>query len=177
MENLLPDHYGPRLTNHGELEERFDAPQERLSHSEVDLRQKLLEDTAMRQSLPIVEPNAVRGIPRSFGWADHAVRSYLKLLRPTEIALYFFLILAADAQGLSCWRIERIARELGDLDWDGLFQARETLTSMGLVAFRPWSEHCVDGVYQVLPISDKTQGAQKSPFHVQALPSDPREEE
>jgi hypothetical protein len=106
----------------------------------------------MRKPLKPIESRAVRRIPRSFGWVDHAIRGYLKLLNPPEISLYFFLILAADRQGLSCWRMERIARELGDLDFGDLFEARDTLISLGLIAYRPWSTHCVDGVYQVLPV-------------------------
>lgn len=106
----------------------------------------------MLRPLTIVKPDAVREIPRSFGWIDHAIRDHLCCLTPVEIALYFFLILAADRQGLSCWRIERVARELGDIDFAELFVARETLVARGLVAYRPWSAHCVDGVYQVLPV-------------------------
>jgi len=112
----------------------------------------------MLRPLMPVEPNAVREIPHSFGWADHAIRKHLSRLTPVEIALYFFLILAADRHGLSCWRMERIARELGHLDFAEVFAARETLTAMGLVAYRPWSTHCVDGVYQVLPVPKKPAG-------------------
>ncbi|MBN1461036.1 MAG: hypothetical protein JXA57_16025 [Armatimonadetes bacterium] len=111
----------------------------------------------MRRPLPLLEPDAVRYVPRSFGWADHTVRRHLKVMTPIAVALYFFLILAADAQGLSCWRIERIARELGHVDFGDLFQAREALIALRLIAYRPWSEHCVDGIYQVLPVPQTTR--------------------
>jgi hypothetical protein len=53
-------------------------------------------------------------VPRSFAWIDHRLRSggFLEKLTPEETALYLFLALAADREGLSCWRLDRIEREV-----------------------------------------------------------------
>ena len=59
--------------------------------------------------LPVLRPDRLRRIPRSFAWLDHRLRSgLLAALTPEEIALYLFLALASDSQGLSCWRLDRI---------------------------------------------------------------------
>jgi hypothetical protein len=68
-----------------------------------------------------------------------------------DIALYAFLVLAADRDGLSCWRLDRMEREL-PLDGTALVTARRRLIEAGLIAFRPWSARSRDGTYQVLSI-------------------------
>ena len=50
-------------------------------------------------SLPFaepVDPTRVRTLPRHFAWVDHRLRERLRTLSLEEIALLFFLHLAAD---------------------------------------------------------------------------------
>jgi hypothetical protein len=107
--------------------------------------------------LPVLRADRLRCPPRSFAWLDHRLRagSFLAQLTADEIALYCFLTLAADAQGLSCWRLDRIEREL-PLDVPALRRARDGLLRTDLIAFQPWRAHCPDGSYQVLSISAPT---------------------
>ena len=67
-----------------------------------------------KKPLPVVVPDRVRRPPRSFASIDHRLRSSgrLAMLDPPEIGLYLFLVLAADKDGLSCWRLDRIEREM-----------------------------------------------------------------
>lgn len=107
----------------------------------------------LKRSLTPIEPHKQRTIPRSFGWIDHRLRSsrILSRLRAEDIALYMFLVLAADSQGLSCWRLDRVEREL-PFEHARLCDARRRLVKLNLIAYRPWSSHARDGVYQVLPV-------------------------
>jgi len=50
-----------------------------------------------------VDPTRVRTLPRHFAWVDHRLRDRLRELSLAEIALLFFLHLAADKSGLSFW--------------------------------------------------------------------------
>ncbi len=103
--------------------------------------------------LPVLVPERLRRVPRSFAWIDHLLRSggFLEKLTPQEIALYLFLALAADREGLSCWRLDRIEREI-PFDVRALTRARKGLLARDLVAFRPWRTKGVDGSYQVLSL-------------------------
>ena len=69
----------------------------------------------MQPPLPFaepVDPTRVRTLPRHFAWVDHRLRDRLRALRLEEIALLFFLHLAADRHGLSFWSDATIARKL-----------------------------------------------------------------
>lgn len=103
--------------------------------------------------LPVLCPERLRRIPRSFAWLDHRLRAdgLLAQLTPDQLSLYCFLALAADAHGLSCWRLDRIEREL-PLDVCALQQARAGLLRADLIAFRPWHAQCPDGSYQLLSV-------------------------
>ena len=105
--------------------------------------------------LPVLVPKRLRRVPRSFAWIDHRLRSggFLKRMEPEEIALYLFLALAADRQGLSCWRLGRIEREV-PFDIRALKRARDGLVEKDLVAFRPWAPKSIDGSYQVLALPE-----------------------
>lgn len=99
-------------------------------------------------------PDKVRTISGSFGWVDHRLLrdGHLARLRPIEAALYMFLVLAADRQGISYYRLESIGSRLGRLSWHDIREARERLVALGLIAFAPHSAHEANGVYQVLPL-------------------------
>ena len=103
--------------------------------------------------LPVLVPERLRRVPRSFAWIDHRLRSggFIEKLTPEETELYLFLALAADSKGLSCWRLDRIEREI-PFDVAALTRARKGLRARDLVAFRPWRAKGVEGSYQVLSL-------------------------
>lgn len=107
-----------------------------------------------KNRLPVLRPDRLRTPPTSFGWIDHRLRSsgWLPMLDPAAIGLYLFLVLAADKDGLSCWRLDRIEREMPCFDRRALWKARDRLAELDLVAFKPWRNSDPDGVYQVLSI-------------------------
>jgi hypothetical protein len=109
-----------------------------------------------RRPLPVLVPERLRRVPRSFAWIDHRLRSggFLEKLSPDEIALYLFLVLAADRNGLSCWRLDRIEREV-PFDVASLRRARDGLVRKGLAAWRPWRPGALDGSYQVLALPER----------------------
>ena len=108
----------------------------------------------LRRPLPILVPQRVRRVPRSFAWIDHRLRSEgsLERLRPQDLGLYLFLALAADRNGLSCWRLDRIERAVPCFDRHALWDARSRLAELDLIAFRPWRGDEPDGCYQVLSV-------------------------
>jgi hypothetical protein len=108
----------------------------------------------LSRPLPVLTPDRIRRVPRSFAWIDHRLRSeqILERLRPEDIGLYVFLALAADRDGLSCWRLDRVGRALPCFDRHTLWDARKRLCELDLIAYRPWRPHDSDGYYQVLSI-------------------------
>ena len=122
----------------------------------------------MKKQLPVLVPDRLRRPPGSFAWIDHRLRSSgLPMLGPPEIGLYLFLVLAADREGLSCWRLDRIEREMPCFDRSDLWRARDRLVERDLVAFRPWRPSEPDGSYQVLSI--RCTGAARPPTRNAAL--------
>ena len=107
-----------------------------------------------QKPLPVLLPNRLRQMPPSFAWVDHRLRSsgLLPMLEPAELGLYLFLSLAADNQGLSCWRLDRIEAEMPCFDRNSLWKARDRLLALDLIAFKQWRSSAPDGVYQVLSI-------------------------
>ena len=112
--------------------------------------------------LPVLVPERLRQPSRSFAWIDHRLRSehWVERLSPPGIALYLFLVLAADRQGLSCWRLDRIEREMPAFDRAALRRARDGLVEADLIAFRPWTPTQIDGLYQVLSLPPSAARAQ-----------------
>jgi hypothetical protein len=94
-----------------------------------------------------VDPARVRTVPRHFAWVDHRLRERLPELSLEELALLFFLHLAADRTGCSFWADTTIAKKLGVREGD-IVHARLGLVAKGLVAYRyPLS--------QLLPLEDR----------------------
>ena len=87
-----------------------------------------------QHALPVPCPERIRRIPHSFGWVDHRVRKSgrLQRLKPTEIGLYLFLVLAADKQGLSCWSLKKIQAAMPCFSWEDLLHARHGLRRLSL---------------------------------------------
>ena len=82
---------------------------------------------------PLV-PSRVRVLPRHFAWADHRLREHLCRMNLEEIALLFFLHLAADRQGCSFWADSTVGRKLG-LPEGEVIQARYGLEQKGYIAY------------------------------------------
>jgi hypothetical protein len=94
-----------------------------------------------------VDPERVRSVPRHFAWADHRLRDRLAELSVEEIALLFFLHLAADRSGCSYWSDAALGRKLNLREGD-VIQARYGLVARGLVAYRY-------PLFQILPLEDR----------------------
>jgi hypothetical protein len=101
----------------------------------------------------IPEPDRVRKVAEGFGWLDHRLlrEGWLEQMMTSEIAVYVFLVLAADRHGVSFYRREKIARILG-LDIAEVARALGLLVKRGLVAFKPFSGASPDGFHQVLDV-------------------------
>ena len=108
----------------------------------------------LKKPLQVLVPQRLRGMPKSFAWIDHRIRSegILQKMMPEDIGLYLFLTLAADRDGLSCWRLDRIEREMPYFDHHTLWSARDRLVELGMIAFRPWRKGDLNGCYQVLSV-------------------------
>lgn len=113
-----------------------------------------------RPTITIPQPDNVRKIRGSFSWIDHRLirDGHLEKLSRDEFALYSFLVLVGDQHGVSFYRLEKICRYLGDLDWGDLHRARQGLIDDGLIAFQPFSTHEPNGFYQVLPLENLQRG-------------------
>ena len=100
----------------------------------------------------VPRPERVRKIAGpGFGWIDARIRTagWLEVMSPAVIAVYTFLCLAANRQGVSWYRRDTMWRALG-LDEDELHQAIARLIELDLVAYRPFSRRASDGFHQVL---------------------------
>jgi hypothetical protein len=99
----------------------------------------------LREEEP-VDPSRVRRPPRHFAWVDHRLRDRLHSLSLEEIALLFFLHLAADRNGCSFFSDPTLARKLSLREGD-VIEARHGLIRRGLVAYR-------FPLYQILPLEE-----------------------
>ena len=101
----------------------------------------------------IPQPKRVRRIEKSFAWIDHRLlrSGFLPVMTHQDQSLYLFLALAADRNGVSFYRKEKICECLG-LDFQQFEVARDRLIGMNLIAFQPYSILSPNGFYQVLPV-------------------------
>lgn len=102
---------------------------------------------------PIPQPENVRHISGSFAWVDHRLlrEGYLPVMTHPDQVLYLFLVLAADRNGVSFYRKEKICDILA-LDFKQFEIARDRLIDMNLMAYQPYTVLSPNGYYQVLPI-------------------------
>jgi len=100
----------------------------------------------------IPDPQRLRRINGSFAWIDHRLlhNGFLAVMTPQEQSLYLFLALAADRNGVSFYRQERIGDLLG-LDAQAFTVARDRLVELELLLFEPYSVTSPNGFYQLLP--------------------------
>lgn len=101
----------------------------------------------------IPQPHRVRRIAGSFAWIDHRLlrHGFLSVMSHQDQALYLFLALAADRDGVSFYRQEKMCDTLG-LEFGEFQIARDRLVGLKLIAFEPYSATTPNGFYQVLPI-------------------------
>jgi len=107
-----------------------------------------------RKRVPLVPaPDRVRQIQGSFAWLDHRLlrEGHVERMSLHDLAVYVFLVLAADRTGTSFYRKDVVCRKLG-IDWSEFEESKARLLERGFIAFRPFSPHEVDGFYQVLPV-------------------------
>lgn len=109
----------------------------------------------MRSRRPPIlpRPDRIRRIEGSFAWIDHRFlrKGHLHRLTLEDLGLYLFLTLAADRNGVSYYRREKMCDALG-LSFSQFEGAKTRLIERGLIAFRPHREDDVNGFYQVLPL-------------------------
>ena len=101
----------------------------------------------------VPDPKRQRRIQGSFAWIDHRLlrNGFLAVMTTQEQSLYLFLTLAADRNGVSFYRQERISDLLG-LDAQAFTVARDRLVELGLLLFDPYSVTSPNGFYQLLPV-------------------------
>ena len=84
----------------------------------------------------LIMPERKRVLAPPFAWVDRRFlfNGFLQALSPQENLLYFFLVLAADRDGLSFYNYDKICQRL-QLDVDDYTQARNGLIDQQLIAF------------------------------------------
>jgi hypothetical protein len=104
----------------------------------------------------IPQPQKIRRIEKSFAWVDHLLlrNGYLSVATHQDLALYLFLVLAADRNGVSFYRKEKICDTL-NLDFRQFEIARDRLIDLKLIVFEGYTVLSPNGYYQVLPIEAK----------------------
>ncbi len=93
-----------------------------------------------------IDPQRIRRLPTQFSWIDQSlVRDHWLAHCDHETwALYSFLVIVADAQGLSFYGDEQLCQRLS-LGQKRLQRARRWLVHIGLIAYRA-------PLYQVLSL-------------------------
>jgi hypothetical protein len=107
----------------------------------------------------LLRPQRLRQIPTSFSWVDHRLvrHDYLARADHRAWALYLFLVIVADAQGLSYYSDRSIGRHL-KMEALELSAARQQLVTADLIAYQK-------PLYQVLALPEdaKTSDDSTSP--------------
>jgi hypothetical protein len=105
----------------------------------------------------LLEPGRRRHIPKSFSWVDQRLvrKGHFSAIDDSARALYLFLIIVADAEGLSYYSEVGICKIMG---WETptLCAARRDLTHARLIAY------CYP-LYQVLELQAPHQVAASTP--------------
>ena len=102
----------------------------------------------------IPRPERMRRFARSgFGWVDARLLKdgWLTVMRPEEVAVYLFLCLVANQQGISWYRRDRI-REALNLGEEETRRALARLCELDLVAYLPFGRYDSEGFRQVLSL-------------------------
>lgn len=103
----------------------------------------------------IPDPEHIRalGAASGFGWLDARLLrdGWLEAMTAEDLAVYVFLCLVGDRQGVSWYRRDRIRSALA-MDEQALWCTLGRLEALGLVAYRPFHAHASEGFRQVLAI-------------------------
>ena len=85
----------------------------------------------------IVKPGCVRRMPEGFGWVDHRLvrKGYLKGRSRESLALYLFLVIVGDADGVSYYSAESLCGHI-NLSSTELSSSRKELCNAELIAYR-----------------------------------------
>ena len=104
----------------------------------------------MIEKVPI-HPHRVRKVPKQFSWLDHRlVRDrFIDHCTHQAAALYLFLVIVADGEGLSYYSDSSIMKRLSMGETD-LREARESLIGLQLIAY-------VKPLYQVLSLNPEVE--------------------
>lgn len=97
----------------------------------------------------VLDAHRIRRIDGGFSFIPHRFLTdgFFSALEPTQLLLYFFLVLAADRNGLSFYGYDSICNQL-QMSVDDYVQARNALIEKQLIAF--------DGtVFQVLQLPNE----------------------
>ena len=113
----------------------------------------------------VIVPELRRALAPPFAWVERRFLfdGFISHLSRTENLLYFFLVLAADRDGISFYSYDKICRLL-ELSCDDYIEARDGLIGKRLVAF--------DGrQFQVLTLPERNwspeSGNSRSPTSIQ----------
>jgi hypothetical protein len=105
----------------------------------------------------VPRPERVRALGASagFGWIEARLLrdGWLAVLTPVDLAVYGFLCLAADRQGVSWYRQDRIRAALAISEAE-VWQALARLEQLDLVAYQPFHAHASEGFRQVLTVPE-----------------------
>ena len=76
----------------------------------------------------IPQPQKIRSIRNSFAWIDHRLvrNGFIETMTHQDMALYLFLVLAADKNGVSFYRKEKICQAVS-LDYSQFEIAKDRL--------------------------------------------------
>lgn len=105
----------------------------------------------------ILNPKRIRHIDGGFSFIPHRFLTdgFLSALNPQEQLLYFFLVLAADRNGLSFYSYDSICNLL-KMSLDQYIKARNTLIDTDLIDF--------DGtIFQVLELPQAPPACESNP--------------
>ncbi len=90
----------------------------------------------MKINKVLIEPENRRTLAPPFAWVERKFlfEGFLAYLDAGENLLYFFLVLAADRDGLSYYSYDKICQLL-KFTMDDYIEARDSLVSKNLIAF------------------------------------------
>ena len=102
-------------------------------------------------------PERLRRVPPQFSWVDQRLvrQRYVQRCNHPALALYLVLVTVADAEGLSYYSDQSLARMLR-LDYAGLSAARSELAAAGLVVYQKPLYQVLELPEQLSPVSAST---------------------